>query len=215
MLTKAPPAKSSRTVLPKGDLPAIVKSDILQAYLADPETIRRRRCAGAICAPPSGKAVWDFDVYVVPAYRLGYTFLKLWDTANAHLRSLGVRWTLSRISAFNAGSLSSQQTGRAANRQRRFHRRPAANHDISIRPKFHISFGKSRPEFLMPENLMTTCEPVPQPSNLNQAHTHVEHASSQRPSGANPATRPRADSLTLDSPCWVPCPSSIQPSSPS
>jgi hypothetical protein len=50
--------------------------------------------------------VWDYDVHVEPAYRIGRTFARLWDAANAHLAARGVRWSVSRISAFNPGSLA-------------------------------------------------------------------------------------------------------------
>ena len=52
----------------------------------------------------SARSVWDFDVYVDPGHRLGPTFLRLWDEANALLRARGVDWTCSRISAYNPGS---------------------------------------------------------------------------------------------------------------
>ena len=55
--------------------------------------------------PPSATA-WDFDVYVAPSYRLSRTFARLWDAANEDLRTRGVRWCHSRISAFNANSIS-------------------------------------------------------------------------------------------------------------
>lgn len=51
-------------------------------------------------------AVWDFDVYVDPEYRLGRLFSRLWSTAHAELRARGYRWTISRISAFNSASLA-------------------------------------------------------------------------------------------------------------
>jgi hypothetical protein len=54
---------------------------------------------------PEGRTAWDFDVYVVPAARGGFAFMRLWDEANAYLRGLGVGWSLSRISAFNVKSL--------------------------------------------------------------------------------------------------------------
>jgi hypothetical protein len=54
-------------------------------------------------------AVWDFDVYIEPELRLGRLFARLWDFANRELRARGYRWTLSRISAFNAGSLAAHQ----------------------------------------------------------------------------------------------------------
>jgi hypothetical protein len=50
---------------------------------------------------------WDFDVYVDPAFRMGRTFSRLWDTANHYLADRGIIWSLSRISAFNAMSLRS------------------------------------------------------------------------------------------------------------
>jgi GNAT superfamily N-acetyltransferase len=58
---------------------------------------------------PREKAVWDYDVYVEPEYRVGRAFVRLWDTAYEYLRGRGVRWTMSRISAFNPGSLASHE----------------------------------------------------------------------------------------------------------
>lgn len=53
---------------------------------------------------PAAAAAWDFDVWVDPAHRTGLAFARLWDEANAAMRARGVRWSLSRISAFNVGS---------------------------------------------------------------------------------------------------------------
>jgi hypothetical protein len=58
---------------------------------------------------PPGAAAWDFDVMVMPRYRMGRLFGYLWARANAELASRGVRHTMSRISAFNAGSLASHK----------------------------------------------------------------------------------------------------------
>lgn len=55
---------------------------------------------------PTGRAAWDFDVYVAPDHRLGLTFPRLWDEANHFLVENNILWSCSRISAFNAGSLS-------------------------------------------------------------------------------------------------------------
>jgi len=55
---------------------------------------------------PRKRAAWDFDVYVEPDSRLGFTFLRLWDEANKFLTCHGISWSCSRISAFNTGSLS-------------------------------------------------------------------------------------------------------------
>lgn len=56
---------------------------------------------------PAGQAVWDFDVYVEPRYRIGRAFSRLWDAAYAFMRANGYRWTMSRVSAFNSASLRS------------------------------------------------------------------------------------------------------------
>jgi len=158
MLTQSPrPAEVIAARFAQGAIClAIVKNDILQAFLW---LIQKHYDEDVACVrfvlPPSGEAAWDFDVYVAPAYRLGYTFLKLWDTANAHLRSLGVRWSLSRISAFNAGSLSSHSKlgARPIGTATFFIAGPLQIMTSSLSPKFHISFGNSRPNLLMPENL--------------------------------------------------------------
>lgn len=49
---------------------------------------------------------WDFDVYVRPQDRLGWAFRRLWEEARCLLRARAVRWSCSRISAFNAASLA-------------------------------------------------------------------------------------------------------------
>ena len=58
---------------------------------------------------PADRAVWDYDVYVDPGFRLTRTFMRLWDAAHGYLSGEGYRWTMSRISAFNKHSLSSHQ----------------------------------------------------------------------------------------------------------
>jgi len=56
----------------------------------------------------SGKDLsWDYDVHVQPEFRMGRTFLRLWDAANMLLREREIAWSISRISAFNATSLNS------------------------------------------------------------------------------------------------------------
>jgi len=52
----------------------------------------------------SPASVWDFDVYVAPEFRMGPTYLRLWEEANSLLRARGVCWTCSRISSFNVAS---------------------------------------------------------------------------------------------------------------
>jgi hypothetical protein len=58
-----------------------------------------------ILADPAASA-WDFDVYVEPQLRMGRTLARLWDAANESYAKAGVRWSFSRISAFNESSLS-------------------------------------------------------------------------------------------------------------
>lgn len=55
---------------------------------------------------PAEQAVWDYDVYVDPAYRAGRAFTRLWDAAYAYLRSRGVKWTMSRVSAAAVDSMN-------------------------------------------------------------------------------------------------------------
>lgn len=55
--------------------------------------------------PTPQHSIWDYDVYVAPQYRLGRTFSQLWHTANSHLATEGVKWSFSRISAFNPESI--------------------------------------------------------------------------------------------------------------
>jgi GNAT superfamily N-acetyltransferase len=58
---------------------------------------------------PPELCAWDFDVYVEPDFRIGRTFSRLWEAANAHLSAQGVLWSLSRISAFNPESLAAHR----------------------------------------------------------------------------------------------------------
>ena len=52
------------------------------------------------------RSVWDYDIYIEPEFRIGRTFSRLWETANQTLSAQGVRWSISRISAFNTTSLA-------------------------------------------------------------------------------------------------------------
>jgi GNAT superfamily N-acetyltransferase len=55
---------------------------------------------------PAEASVWDFDVYVAPAYRGGMVFARLWGAANHDLAARGFRQSCSRISAFKPESLA-------------------------------------------------------------------------------------------------------------
>lgn len=58
---------------------------------------------------PADQSVWDLDVHIVPRFRFGRSFALLWDSAFAAMRVRGVRWTISRVSAFNAESIRAHQ----------------------------------------------------------------------------------------------------------
>jgi len=133
---------------------AIVKDDQLQAAIwliqhhYDEDVVRAR-----FVLPPSGIAAWDFDVYVAPKYRLGFTFLRLWDAANAYLREAGVAWSYSRITAFNLGSLASHsRLGAKPFGSATFLTLGPIQIMIStLRPWLHLSLGRSQPHLIMPE----------------------------------------------------------------
>lgn len=63
------------------------------------------RCVFVPC--PKESTAWDYDLYIDPKHRLGFTFSKLWDAANKLLTEHNIQWSMSRISAFNAVSLAS------------------------------------------------------------------------------------------------------------
>lgn len=133
---------------------ALIKEDQLQAAIwlihghYDEDVVRAR-----FVLPRSGAAAWDFDVYVAPKYRLGFTFLRLWDAANAYLREAGVMWSYSRITAFNLGSLASHsRLGASPFGSATFLTLGPIQIMIStLRPWLHISFGKTQPQLIMPE----------------------------------------------------------------
>lgn len=60
--------------------------------------------------PANGACVWDFDVFVAPSERLGFLFAKQWDAFDALLKPQGVRYTISRINAFNQRSMASHRS---------------------------------------------------------------------------------------------------------
>lgn len=65
------------------------------------------RCQYVLAAPE--RSVWDFDVYVEPRLRFGRTLARLWWHVDQAMAREGVRWSFSRISLFNAGSLAAHQ----------------------------------------------------------------------------------------------------------
>ena len=65
------------------------------------------RCEYRIESPET--VAWDFDLWIEPKERMGWAFCRLWDACNEYLAGRKIAWTLSRISAFNAGSLRAHQ----------------------------------------------------------------------------------------------------------
>lgn len=60
--------------------------------------------------PQDGSCVWDFDVFVSEPERLGFLFAKQWDIFDALLKPQGIRYTVSRIDAFNQRSIASHRS---------------------------------------------------------------------------------------------------------
>jgi uncharacterized membrane protein YdjX (TVP38/TMEM64 family) len=92
---------------------------------------------------PTGQVCWDFDVYVVPEHRSGIAFARLWDVANGYLRKRGIRWSMSRISAFNIASLAAhERLGSVRIGGATFIRLLGWQIMMSsLRPFFHLSLG--------------------------------------------------------------------------
>jgi Acetyltransferase (GNAT) family len=60
------------------------------------------RCAFTLDDHPA--KVFDFDLHVLPAHRMGVGFLAVWEGARRAMRAEGVTATYSRISLFNTAS---------------------------------------------------------------------------------------------------------------
>lgn len=54
-------------------------------------------------------AMWDFDVVILPRYRLTPAFIALWKHAQLWMHAQGVRWVFSRIAVTNKNSLTVHQ----------------------------------------------------------------------------------------------------------
>jgi hypothetical protein len=65
------------------------------------------RCRYAL--PSDQQSVWDYDVYIEPRHRLGRALGRLWKGVDAALSGQGVRWSVSRISLFNATSIQTHE----------------------------------------------------------------------------------------------------------
>jgi hypothetical protein len=58
---------------------------------------------------PQRSTAWDFDVSIMPEHRMSRLFGYLWQRAGVALAEQGVTHTISRISAFNPGSLAAHR----------------------------------------------------------------------------------------------------------
>jgi hypothetical protein len=82
----------------------------LVGYLWLQETPFADRDAGCVFVPaPTGRAAWDYDLWIAPAWRMSRAFQRLWEEAHGYLRGRGVEWTLSCVSSLNRASLASHR----------------------------------------------------------------------------------------------------------
>lgn len=89
---------------------AAVRNDVMIGYIWFVRGPYREPDGSCVLVPaPAATTAWDMDIYIDPAERTGRVFAYLWDAAFGALREQGVRWTLSRISAFNARSLAAHR----------------------------------------------------------------------------------------------------------
>lgn len=101
------------------------------------------RCQYILAAPQH--SAWDFDVYVEPKLRLGRTLARLWRHVDQTLADEGVRWSFSRISLFNSGSLAVHQRLGAVRLGTALFLvlGPAQLALLSVAPFVHASWGNS------------------------------------------------------------------------
>lgn len=58
---------------------------------------------------PNASTVWDFDVYIAPAFRGNRAMARLWKGVALAATASGVDWSYSRISLFNAASVQAHE----------------------------------------------------------------------------------------------------------
>lgn len=105
---------------------------------------------------PVDTTAWDFDVAIVPRFRMSRLFSYLWRVAMAEMCAIGVTHSLSRISAFNATSRNShQRLGGLVVGQATFICAGRIQLMISsLKPCLHISWcDKQRPKILVSSNI--------------------------------------------------------------
>lgn len=117
------------------------------------------RCAYALSHPEV--SVFDFDLVVLPAYRMGVGFAAVWQAANAHLRSQGVKYSFSRVTRFNLASrraharLGCRRLGRAV-----FLKAGALECMLAtVAPYLALSWGRSSlPQLCMAPDVLLAAE---------------------------------------------------------
>jgi hypothetical protein len=155
---------------------------IIQQFPRPPQNIAKRFADGAVCyaaeqasrfvgfiwikqdsyredevrchyvLQPPTRLAWDFDAYVAPDFRMSRAFVQLWDAANEYLRDNGCRWTISRISAFNANSLAAHKRLGIVHLHTGFFvvLGPMQLSTFTCAPYIHIGFASSRgPELVL------------------------------------------------------------------
>jgi hypothetical protein len=90
---------------------AATKNDVLVGCIW---FVRNAYAEDEVCVdymlPKDDHCVWDFDVFVAESERLGFLFAKQWDVFDALLKPQGIRYTVSRINAFNQRSVASHRS---------------------------------------------------------------------------------------------------------
>jgi hypothetical protein len=94
------------------------------------------------CPKPDGATVWDFDVSILPQYRMSRLFSYLWSRAACDLGVLGVTHSVSRVSAFNAPSLAAHRRlgARVVGRALFVCIGSVQVMRASVRPRWHVSW---------------------------------------------------------------------------
>ena len=108
---------------------------------------------------PENKTAWDFDVFIVPEYRFGLAFMRLWDEANDLLLKNNIYWSCSRIAATNSMSLRShlRQNAECLGSAYFLCSTGWQLTLASLFPYFHLSFHEnSYPEFYLKTKLMNS-----------------------------------------------------------
>ena len=94
--------------------------------------------------PEGEQAVFDFDLFLFPEYRLGLGFIGIWNGANEFLRNRGVKCSFSRLTRFNLASRRAhlQLGARCVGRVFVLRMWQVEFMIATVPPFAHISFGK-------------------------------------------------------------------------